>query len=78
MLNTGQPDNILNFFKMSDVDPRELIMLFKDLYEELRSSLSEHCKLQTKHKYLSEYYDTKTRVQGDPNFANFNKEEAHR
>lgn len=25
-------DQVINYFKMTDVDPRELILLFKDLY----------------------------------------------
>jgi hypothetical protein len=31
MLNFGQPDQIKQYFKQTDLDPRELILLFKEL-----------------------------------------------
>ena len=53
MLNTGKPENILRFFRQTDVDPRELIMLFKDLMEILRGAMHDHARpISTKHKYL--------------------------
>ena len=42
MLNTGHPEKVLQFFKMSDVDPRELIVLFDDLTKDLRPALNDH------------------------------------
>ena len=42
MLNTGHPEHVLQFFKKSDVDPRELIMLFDDLSKDLRPALNDH------------------------------------
>jgi len=42
MLNTGRPEQVLQFFKMSDVDPRELIVLFEDLTKDLRPQLNDH------------------------------------
>lgn len=56
MLNTGKPDQVLQFFKNSDVDPRELIMLFKDLESDLRPYLNDHVRLNRGHVYLLERY----------------------
>ena len=47
MINTGKPEQTLQFFKMTDVDPRELIILFDDLTKDLRPALNDHiCQLR--------------------------------
>jgi len=57
MLNTGRPEQVLQFLKMSDVDPRELIMLFKELELDLRPNLNDHVRhLNKKHIYLLDKY----------------------
>jgi len=45
MLNLGHPEKMLSFFKNSDVDPRELIILFDDLQKDLRPALSLHIEV---------------------------------
>ena len=42
MLNIGQPEKMLRHFKLSDVDPRELIFLFDELQQALRPALNDH------------------------------------
>ena len=43
LLNTGRPKEILNWFKNTDVDPRELLLLFKDLTTNSQA-LMDHLK----------------------------------
>lgn len=42
MLNIGQPEKMNRHFKLSDVDPRELIFLFDELQQALRPALNDH------------------------------------
>ena len=57
MLNTGYPEHVLQFFKMSDIDPRELIILFDDLTRDLRPALNDHIR-STRYKGLHQLYNT--------------------
>lgn len=56
MLNTGKPEQVLQFFKMSDVDPRELIILFEDLTKDLRPALNDHIERLSDQKVLEKMY----------------------
>ena len=56
LLNIGKPDKVLNFFKQSEVDPRLLIMLFKELQEDLRPTLNDHVTNIGRHIFLSSQY----------------------
>ena len=56
MLNTGHPEQVLQFFKMSDVDPRELIVLFEDLSKDLRPALNSHIGALSGLTYLERKY----------------------
>ena len=48
---------MLNFLKMSDVDPRELIILFDDIAEDLRPALNEHIQTMRSTETLSKNYE---------------------
>ena len=42
-MKNGQPNEVcLAYFKKSDVDPRELILLFEDLTNALNTSFDSH------------------------------------
>ena len=58
MLNSGKPEHVLNFLKMSDVDPRELITLFDDIAEDLRPALNDHIRTMRSSVTLSKQYET--------------------
>ena len=42
MINIGQPEHMNRHFRLSDVDPRELIFLFDELLQALRPALNDH------------------------------------
>ena len=57
MLNNGQPEQVLNFLKMSDIDPRELIILFDDIQKDLRPALNDHIRSMRQNKDLKQVYN---------------------
>lgn len=66
MLNTGHPDQIIQYFKNTDIDPRELILLFAQLSKTSSTLVQQHLKsLPT--NYLYDYYK-KTHAQTDVTF----------
>ena len=73
MLNTGHPEQVLQFFKMSDVDPRELIVLFEDLSKDLRPALNSHIGALSGLTPLGRKYGLIGREQNDRNFNEVEK-----
>ena len=72
MLNTGRPKEILYWFKNTDVDPRELLLLFKDLTVTSQVLIQDHVKTLPLN-YLCDTY-RKTHAQQD---LNFNLDQKH-
>ena len=68
MLNTGRPEQVLQFFKMSDIDPRELIILFDDLTRDLRPALNDHIRQLKDLKDLNTQYRVLQRQRPDSQF----------
>lgn len=68
MFNTGQPERVFQFFKMSDVDPRELIVLFDDLTRDLRPTFNEHMTSLGNVVSLDRKYKSIARNAQQPNF----------
>ena len=65
MLNTGNPEAVLRFLKMSDIDPRELIVLFDDLTTCLRPALNDHVRQLQHLRHLEQVYKQKERMHTD-------------
>ena len=51
-------EQVLNFLKMSDIDPRELIILFDDIQKDLRPALNDHIRSMRQNKDLKQLYNT--------------------
>ena len=63
MLNIGEPKKMNKHFKMSDVDPRELIFLFDELQQALRPALNDHTNTSQVQKTttLKKFYSLRQR-----------------
>jgi len=49
LLNRVDYKQVVDWFKLADIDPRELILLFKDLYDSSPTIRKYHVKSQPKH-----------------------------
>ena len=67
LLNTGQPKEILHWFKNTEVDPRELLLLFKDLTNS-HVLIQEHLKAYPVNYLVDTYRKTHAIQSNNPNF----------
>lgn len=79
MLINGWPQEVPDFFIKSNVDPRELIILFDELQKDLRPSFNEHIHNQRNmNTTLRRQYNTLQMSQGTNMDAELKVEEAKR
>lgn len=74
LLNRVDYQKVVDWFKLADIDPRELILLFKDLYDSSPTIRKYHVKQQPRHFLKQLLQNIKMNSMGaDSNFDEIDK-----